>query len=321
MIRKPTHWLAAIGWLVTGMFIAVVALMKFTPHQLGSAAAAGPVAATPAPPPSAPPPPSSPGCDARALSQAFVQVAARLKPAVVTIQIEKKAAEAESPFGGGPLDEFLRRFHGPGMRMRPQLEKGLGSGFLIDKGGHVLTNNHVVDGADRVQVILSDGRRLKGKVIGTDKTDDLAVVKVDGLSGIEPVKMGDSDKLQVGELVMAIGSPFGLDQTVTVGVVSARGRRLDGTPYAFEDFIQTDASINHGNSGGPLVNMNGEVVGVNSRIAGEGTGIGFSVSSNVARRVTQALVKDGKVRRPFIGVSLKELTPDIAPQFHARKAC
>src|SRR5206468_6299738 len=130
---------------------------------------------------------------------------------------------------------------------------GLGSGFVIDKEGHILTNNHVVDGADRVIVMTSDGKKLTGKVIGTDKTDDLAVIKVDGLAtGLEPVKFGDSDKLQVGELVMAIGSPFGLDQTVTVGVVSARGRRLDGTPYAFEDFIQTDASINHGNSGGPL---------------------------------------------------------------------
>src|SRR5262249_8351597 len=181
------------------------------------------------------------------------------------------------PFSGGPFDEFFRRFGGGGraMPMRPQIERGLGSGFVVDKDGHVLTNNHVGDGADRVIVMTSDGRRLKGQVGGTDKTDDRGVVKVEGMSGIEPVRFGDSDKLQVGELVMAIGSPFGLDQTVTVGVVSARSRRLDNTPYAFEDFVQTDASINHGNSGGPLVNMNGEAVGVNSRIAGEGTGIGF----------------------------------------------
>jgi S1-C subfamily serine protease len=146
------------------------------------------------------------------------------------------------------------------------------------------------------------------------------VVQVDAARlGLEPVKMGDSDKLQVGELVMAIGSPFGLEQSVTVGVVSARGRRLDGTPYAFEDFIQTDAAINHGNSGGPLVNMNGEVVGINSRIAGEGTGIGFSVSGNVARRVAQALIKEGKVRRPYIGVQLQPLTPEMSSQFKAEK--
>jgi serine protease Do len=181
-----------------------------------------------------------------------------------------------------------------------------------------VTNNHVIEGADRVTVVTSEGKRLQAKVVGTDKKDDLAVVKLEGKPNLPPVPFGDSEKLQVGELVMAIGSPLGLQQTVTIGVVSAKGRRLDGTPYSWEDFVQTDAAINHGNSGGPLVNMNGEVVGVNSRIAGEGTGIGFSVSSNVARRVAQLLMKDGRVRRPYIGVSLDELTPEKAPFFKAQ---
>jgi serine protease Do len=311
---RSINWKAAVAWLATGMVVAFLLITKLAPqlHQHAIAAPAGEQ-------PSAAPPPAT-QCDARALSQMYVNVASRLKPSVVTIQIEKKAeAGGGGPFGGGPFDDFFRQFHGgKGMRVRPQIEHGLGSGFVIDRNGHVLTNNHVVDGADRVTLIGSDGRKWTGKVVGTDAKDDLAVVKVDKLD-LPPVAMGDSDKLQVGELVMAIGSPFGLDQTVTVGVVSARGRRLDGTPYAFEDFIQTDAAINHGNSGGPLVNMNGEVVGVNSRIAGEGSGIGFSVSGNIAKRVAQALIKEGRVRRPYIGVQLQPLTPELAPQFHADK--
>jgi Do/DeqQ family serine protease len=314
--RINLYSLAAGG--VLGALCALVLVVKVMPQRSATPAhaepvLAGPAAAVAAAEPSAPPAPGT-NCDARALSQSFVSVAARLKPSVVTVQIEKKAM----PGGGGPLD-FFRQFQGgPNLRVRPQIERGLGSGFVIDRDGHVLTNNHVVDGADRVQILTSDGRHLTGKVVGGDQKDDLAVVKVDGLK-LEPVKIGDSDKLQVGEMVMAIGSPFGLEQSVTVGVVSARGRRLDGTPYAFEDFIQTDAAINHGNSGGPLVNMNGEVVGVNSRIAGEGTGIGFSVSANIARRVAQALIKDGRVRRPYIGVQLQPLTPEMAPQFKAQR--
>jgi Do/DeqQ family serine protease len=312
-MRRSINWLAAVAWLATGMVVAFLLMSRFAP-QMHQRAVAAP-AATGEQPSAAPPPATQ--CDARALSQMYVNVASKLKPSVVTIQIEKKAEGGPQM---GPLDDFFRQFHGGrGMRgMRPQIERGLGSGFVIDRTGNILTNNHVVDGADRVTVVASDGRKWTGKVVGTDPKDDLAVVKVDKLD-LPPVAMGDSDKLQVGELVMAIGSPFGLDQTVTVGVVSARGRRLDGTPYAFEDFIQTDAAINHGNSGGPLVNMNGEVVGVNSRIAGEGTGIGFSVSGNVAKRVSQALIKDGRVRRPYIGVQLQPLTPDMAPQFKADK--
>jgi serine protease Do len=298
--------------------VTLVIFMKVSPRYSADATAATAVMTTA---PAEPSTGSGQGCDARSLSQAFVSVAAKIRPGVVTVKIEKKGGgeddEGGMPFG--PFGDMFRRFQRGG-RVRPQIERGLGTGFVIDRDGHVLTNNHVVDGADRVEVETSDGRRLKGKVVGTDKKDDVAVVKVEGLN-MEPLKMGDSDKLQVGELVMAIGSPFGLDQTVTMGVVSAKGRHLDGmsNPYAFEDFIQTDASINHGNSGGPLVNMNGEVVGVNSRIAGEGTGIGFSVSSNVVRRVAQALIKDGRVRRPYIGVKLQDLSPEMAPQFKADK--
>jgi serine protease Do len=312
-MRRSINWIAALAWLATGMVVAFLLMTRLAP-QMHQHAVAAPAAGEQ---PSAAPPPAT-QCDARALSQMYVNVAAKLKPSVVTIQIEKKA---EAMPQMGPLDDFFRQFHGgKGMRgARPQIERGLGSGFVIDRSGHVLTNNHVVDGADRVVVEGQDGRKWTGKVVGTDPKDDLAVIQVDKLD-LPPVAMGDSDKLQVGELVMAIGSPFGLDQTVTVGVVSAKGRRFpDGQPYSFEDFIQTDAAINHGNSGGPLVNMNGEVVGVNSRIAGEGTGIGFSVSGNVAKRVAQALIKEGRVRRPYIGVQLQPLTPDMAGQFKADK--
>lgn len=312
MSPKQIRWRAALVWMLAGMVVAFIALTRFFPEWKNGASAAP--AAPAAPAPSASPPPST-SVDARALSQAFIQVAARLKPAVVKITIEKRGGGPEEEEGGGsPFDDFFRRFHNQGPRR--MLQRGVGSGFVIDKAGHVLTNNHVVEGADRVQIVLSDGRRLKGKVVGSDKKDDLAVVKVEGKLDVTPVAFGDSDKLQPGELVMAIGSPLGLDQTVTVGVISAKGRRFGDTgPYAFEDFLQTDAAITHGNSGGPLVNMNGEVVGVNSRIAGDAAGIGFSVSSNIARRVATALIKDGRIRRPYIGVSLRDLTPEMAPFF------
>ncbi|MGZ3429346.1 MAG: Do family serine endopeptidase, partial [Polyangia bacterium] len=190
-------------------------------------------------------------------------------------------------------------------------QKGLGSGVVIDKKGYILTNNHVVDDADDVKVTFVDGKTVTGKVVGTDPHTDIAVVKVDGVP-VQPAKIGDSDKLQVGEWVIAIGNPFGLDHTVTVGVLSAKSRSGFQGGGHFEDFLQTDASINPGNSGGPLVNLDGEIIGINTMIAGIGTGIGFAVPSSMFKSVAEQLIQNGKVRRPYIGIRMQELTPEMA---------
>jgi serine protease Do len=185
----------------------------------------------------------------------------------------------------------------------------MGSGVVIDDKGHILTNHHVVAGADDVEVTFIDGKKLKGKIVGTDPMTDLAVLEVDGATA-KPAEFGSSEQMRVGEWVMAIGNPFGLDHSVTVGVLSAKGR-YGFAPGKLEDFLQTDASINPGNSGGPLVNIRGEVVGINTMIAGIGTGVGFAVSESIARPIAKQLIEHGKVTRPFIGIVMQSLTPDL----------
>jgi Do/DeqQ family serine protease len=251
--------------------------------------------------------------EARQVSQAFVAVAERLAPSVVRITIRQRSAvttnspSAEgAPFEGTPFERFFEEF-GP---MRPQPSTGMGSGVVIDERGHILTNNHVVARADDVRVTFVDGKELEAKVIGTDPKTDLAVVKVDG-ADVTPAEFGDADGMRVGEWVMAIGNPFGLDHSVTVGVLSAKGRH-GFAPGKLEDFLQTDASINPGNSGGPLVDLGGKVVGINTMIAGLGTGVGFAVSESIARPVANALIQHGKVTRPYIGVAMQTLTPELA---------
>ena len=288
--------LVALGWLVAG----AVGAASLMPRDGGRAHASSPgVAAALAPAASSPEVAS-----ARSLSKAFAQVAAQLRPAVVTIRIEKEVVAPHGLFGlpgGGGI------------------QRGVGSGVLIDHKGHVVTNQHVVDGAREVMVQTSDGRELRGTVIGSDDKSDLAVVGVEGLSGIQPASFGDSDRLEVGEWVLALGAPFDLDQTVTAGIVSAKGRsKIRPQSYSYEDYVQTDAAVNPGNSGGPLVNLDGQVVGINTMIAshtGQFAGVSFAVSSNVARRVAQALIADGRVRRPYIGVALQELGPDLRKSF------
>lgn len=243
---------------------------------------------------------------ARALSRAFAQVASQVRPAVVTIRIEKQAAPSRGPHGIMPWF-----FEGP--QRGPQ--RGVGSGVIIDHQGHIVTNQHVVDGAREVKVVLHDGRELSGKVVGVDEKSDIAVVRVEGIGRVQPAAFGDSDRLEVGEWVLALGAPFDLDQTVTAGIVSAKGRRkVRPQDFAYEDYVQTDAAVNPGNSGGPLVNLDGQVVGVNTMIAtptGSFAGISFAVSANVAKRVAHALIAEGRVRRPYIGVSLQELSAEL----------
>ncbi|TKB76152.1 MAG: trypsin-like serine protease, partial [Nitrospira sp.] len=209
-------------------------------------------------------------------------------------------------------DEFFRRFEAP----RERKERSLGSGVIVDATGLIITNNHVVNKADDVKVLLSDKRELKAKLIGTDPKTDLAVLKIEA-EHLHTIPWADSDKLEVGEFVLAVGNPFGLNQTVTMGIVSAVGRASMGIAE-YEDFIQTDAAINPGNSGGALVNVRGELVGINTAIfsqSGGNMGIGFAVPSNMARSILDQLVEHGKVVRGWLGVSIQDLSPELATQF------
>jgi len=247
----------------------------------------------------------------------FVGLARELKPAVVNISTSKtvQSARPGSPFEG-PGREFFDDFFDRFFQNRPDAPRqatSLGSGFIIDREGHILTNAHVVDGADEITVTLADERSLKAKVIGADRKLDLALLRIEDNGELPAARLGDSDKLQVGEWVLAIGNPFGLEQTVTAGIVSAKGRVIGAGPY--DDFIQTDASINPGNSGGPLFNTQGEVVGINTAIIARGQGIGFAIPINVARSVLEQLKKSGHVTRGWLGVSIQVLTDDLADAF------
>ena len=253
----------------------------------------------------------------------FVQLAKKLAPVVVNISAtqavkrEQPSAQQPSPFGGDdPFNDFWRRFFGDQFPGAPQAgpRAALGSGFIIDQKGLVLTNNHVVENADKITVKFSDDREFSGKVVGRDPKTDIAVVQISDGKGSFPVApRGDSSALQVGEWVVAMGSPFGLDNTLTAGVVSAKGRRIGAGPY--DNFIQTDASINPGNSGGPLVNLRGEVVGINTAIfsrSGGNLGIGFATPIDLAKEILPELIKTGKVTRGWLGVSIQRVTPEIA---------
>jgi serine protease Do len=269
---------------------------------------------------------------AKALSEAFGAVAEFARPSVVQIAVQKKAGAGmpnmgrfrlPTPRNGQPgqpgpdFEEMLRRFLNPdGMPQREQFGmplRGVGSGFVFDNKGHILTNNHVVADAEKIEVKFYDGVELKAKVIGTDKKSDIAIIQVENTS-YPPLPKGDSGSLKVGELVMAVGSPFGFSQSVTTGIISALDRNSVGINQ-YESFIQTDAAINRGNSGGPLVDMSGNVIGVNSAIVSGSSGndgIGFAIPINQAARVASMLIKDGKVHYAGIGISLSTLTPEVA---------
>ena len=262
----------------------------------------------------------------RALSRAISSVVAEVSPAVVSIYTTKvvKLRTPDRPELAPMFEEFFGRKL-PREMMPQQREfrrRGLGSGFIIDaEKGYILTNNHVVDGADDIRVRLPDKQELAGKLIGADKQTDLAVVQIDA-KDLHALPLGDSDRLEVGEFVIAIGCPFGLRETVSSGIVSATGRSNLGIED-YEDFIQTDAAINVGNSGGPLLNIEGEVVGVNTAIfsrTGGSVGVGFAIPINMAKDVIKQLVETGKVTRGFLGVMIQDLTPDLAKKLDVKES-
>jgi serine protease Do len=245
----------------------------------------------------------------------FVAVVEKALPAVVFVDVRKKVAANDSD---DPQADLYRRFFGEQMR-RQQNVPSSGSGFLIDGAGHILTNNHVVSNASDITVTLNDKRTFKAKVVGTDPETDVAVIQIEG-DGLPYLKLGDSDKLRVGDWAIAIGNPLGmLRGSVTVGIISAQGRTdlniFGSSELAFQDFIQTDASINFGNSGGPLCNSRGEVIGINTAINPSGQGIGFAIPINLAKHVADQLLAHGKVQRAWLGVELAALTPDMADGF------
>ena len=245
----------------------------------------------------------------------FVTVVDRALPAVVFIDVRKKVGGSSST--GDPQEELFRRFFDNTPR-RPQRVPSSGSGFIVDAQGYVLTNNHVVRDAEDITVTLNDKRTFKAKVVGTDPETDVAVIKIEG-DKLPVVPLGDSEKIRVGDWAIAIGNPLGqLRGSVTVGIISATGRSnlniFGGTP-GFQDFIQTDASINFGNSGGPLCNIRGEAIGINTAINPSGQGIGFAIPINLAKHVADQLVANGQVSRAWLGVTLADLTPEIAEGF------
>jgi len=263
--------------------------------------------------------------------QSFADLAEKVQPAVVNISTTSTVTVPGNPFrhflgpGQGnqgdqndPFGDFFKNFfdQNPDRKMKQQ---SLGSGFIINKDGFIITNNHVVDKADEIKVKLSDGREFKAKVIGRDPKTDLALIKISSVFKDLPVlELGDSDKMRVGDWVLAVGNPFGLEHTVTQGIISATGRVIGSGPY--DNFLQTDAPINPGNSGGPLVNLKGEVIGINSAIVPGGQGIGFAIPSALAKTIMAQLKEKGKVVRGWIGVTIQTVTPDLAKSFGMKEA-
>jgi serine protease Do len=277
----------------------------------------------------------------------FVELANKLAPVVVNVSTTQAAPQGESspqpfgrqqpgpepfgresPFGGDdPFSEFWRRFFGDQFGTPPggpgaSPRRGLGSGFVVDAKGLILTNNHVVENAEKITVKFSDDKEFSAKVVGRDPKTDIAVIQItEGKGGFPVAPLGDSSSLKVGEWVVAMGSPFGLDNTLTAGVVSAKGRQIGAGPY--DNFIQTDASINPGNSGGPLVNLRGEVVGINTAIfsrSGGNMGIGFAIPIDLVKEILPELIKTGKVTRGWLGVSIQTVTPELAASLGLEKS-
>ncbi|HEY6192546.1 MAG TPA: Do family serine endopeptidase [Bacteroidota bacterium] len=260
--------------------------------------------------------------DAKAFSKAFIDVSKAVSPTVVAITVTTKAKKG----GDGDLNEFFHFFGPDSKAPEPEPQQGAGSGVIISADGYILTNNHVVEGADenRVEVYMNDRHEMKAKIIGTDPSTDLAVIKVDARE-MTAAAFGNSDELQIGEWVLAIGNPLQLQGTVTAGIVSALGRsiRIISDDYGIENFIQTDAAINPGNSGGPLVNLSGEVIGINTAIAttnGRYQGYGFAIPINLARYVAEDIIKNGKVRRGYIGVTIGTVDDKTAKALGMEKA-
>ncbi|MGB5993682.1 MAG: DegQ family serine endoprotease [Desulfobacterales bacterium] len=255
------------------------------------------------------------------LPDSFSNLAESASPAVVNIRTVKTIKGGgrvfrhfkKGPFGDDdPMKDFFDRFLDEDQK-RDFKQRSLGSGFIIDKDGYIVTNNHVIDNADKIVVILKDEKEFEAKIVGRDKNTDLALIKIESNHNLPVLGFGDSDALKVGQWVVAIGNPFGLEQTVTAGIVSAKGRVIGSGPY--DDFIQTDASINPGNSGGPLLNMKGEVIGINTAIIAGGQGIGFAIPVNLAKNVIVQLKSTGEVTRGWLGVGIQNISEEVAEYY------
>lgn len=249
----------------------------------------------------------------------YADVVERSSPAVVQIMAEIRASSrARQIEPGSPFEDFFRQLPTPRGEQRPRIERGVGSGVIVSADGSVLTNAHVVDGAEKITVFTADNKEFEAKLVGIDKPSDLAVLKIEG-QNLPYLTFGNSDSVRIGDIVLAIGNPLGIGQSVTSGIISAKGRRT-GLSYAgsdsFEDFLQTDASINRGNSGGALVNISGELIGINSQILSTGgsgnIGIGFAIPSNMAKTVLEQLLSEGRVRRGMLGINIQTITAETA---------
>lgn len=264
-------------------------------------------------------------CSPTQISKFFTSVAKTSMPAVVFIKVQSTSEDQlnpyQNPYGDPFGDDLFQRFFGMPQQPQPRQQMSQGSGFIVSADGYVMTNAHVIKGADKITVVLNDGREMDASVIGADPHTDVAVVKIDG-KNLPFLKLGDSDKMDIGEWVIAIGSPFQLEASLTVGVISAKGRQnLRITDL--EDFIQTDAAINPGNSGGPLLNLDSEVIGINTAIvsrSGGYMGIGFAIPSNMAKNIMNQIISNGVVTRGYLGVSLQPVDKDIADAFNLDKA-
>ena len=259
--------------------------------------------------------------DQPAIPESFSKLAETVSPAVVNISTVKtikgggpvfRHFHQNPPGDQDPFNDFFDKFFG-NEQQREFKQRSLGSGFIIDKDGYIVTNNHVIDDADEIKVKLNSGKEYDAKIIGRDPSTDIALIKIKADSSYSVAKLGDSDALKVGEWVVAIGSPFGLAHTVTAGIVSAKGRVIGSGPY--DDFIQTDASINPGNSGGPLLNMKGNVIGINTAIIASGQGIGFAIPVNMAKDVIKQLKEQGEVTRGWLGVGIQDINDEMADYY------
>jgi serine protease Do len=312
--RQPNSWSTRgrHGWGVSAAALLLAgSLAGWTAADTLRTSAATAVPATA-------PAPVAPGAAARTIGaggDSYAPLVERIVPAVVTIRSERRVRTISQ---GVPDDPLFREFFGdrfPGARVNPERRQGgLGSGVIVRADGYVLTNHHVIDGADQVRVELSDGRNVKADVIGSDAPSDLAVLKI-AAEDLQTLSLGDSDQVQVGDVVLALGNPLGVGQTVTMGIVSAKGRATGMGDGSFEDFIQTDAPINQGNSGGALVSTRGELIGINSQIlspSGGNIGIGFAIPANMARNVMTQLIDKGRVHRGLLGVTVQPMTSELA---------